>query len=292
MIGKLTLILYPLNKKRLGAVQKKYIIKTLGLEPDFDFEELRYADITDEDLTNAVGEVNPDEKADIFKTAYSLAEHIFVIDFDRMVRLAEVLSLNAADTGLDYDIFDSAAITDRKYEIVSRNYSCISAAIGFIPFVPVADFFVLTPLQVVMCNQIFAMYNFDCDTKEFLKTVGAAVGQGLLMRLTSKLFCSLIPGLGWVINASVAFTGTYIIGRIAREYAMNGGTLSSESIQAIWCQANAEAKREFPKMKDFIFDCKDMIVDAWKSATDIYKEAAAEEDAKDEADAASEDIND
>ncbi|MBP5450484.1 MAG: hypothetical protein J6Y01_10260, partial [Spirochaetales bacterium] len=169
---------------------------------------------------------------------------------------------------------------DRKYEIVSRNYSCISAAVGFIPFVPIADFFVLTPLQVVMSNQIFALYNFDCDTKEFLKTVGAAVGQGLLMRLTSKLFCSLIPGLGWVINASVAFTGTYIIGRIAREYAMQGGTLNAESIQKIWAQASNEAKREFPKLKDFIFDCKDMIIDAWKTATDTVKEAAAEETAK------------
>ncbi len=289
MNSKLTLILYPLNKKRLGAVQKKYIIKTLGLEQDFDFEELRFADIIEDDLKAAAETFNAEEKAEIFKTAYSIAEHIFVTDFDKMVKLAEVLSLNASDTGLDYDIFDTAAITDRKYEIVSRNYSCISAAVGFIPFVPIADFFVLTPLQVVMCNQIFALYNFDCDTKEFLKTVGAAVGQGLLMRLTSKLFCSLIPGLGWVINASVAFTGTYIIGRIAREYAMQGGTLNAESIQKIWAQASNEAKREFPKLKDFIFDCKDMIIDAWKTATDTVKEAAAEEDAKETDE---EDIND
>ncbi len=289
MNSKLTLILYPLNKKRLGAVQKKYIIKTLGLEQDFDFEELRFADIIEDDLKAAAETFNAEEKIEIFKTAYSIAEHIFVTDFDKMVKLAEVLSLNAADTGLDYDIFDTAAITDRKYEIVSRNYLCISAAVGFIPFVPIADFFVLTPLQVVMCNQIFALYNFDCDTKEFLKTVGAAVGQGLLMRLTSKLFCSLIPGLGWVINASVAFTGTYIIGRIAREYAMQGGTLNAESIQKIWAQASNEAKREFPKMKDFIFDCKDMIIDAWKTATDTVKESAAEEDAKE---IVVEDIND
>lgn len=276
--------------------QKKYIIKYLGLSKDFDFDEILSADITDEDLKNIAQSFSTDEKVSIFKSSYEIAQHIFVIDFDMMTKLAEVMSLQSSDLGLDYDIFDSAAVTDHKFEILTCNYSCISAGIGFIPFVPIADFFVLTPLQVVMCNRIFAMYNFNCDAKEFLKTVGAAAGQGLLMRLTSKLFCSLIPGLGWVINASVAFAGTYIIGRIAREYALNGGDLSKESIQNILHQASGDAKREFSKMKDFIGLSKDMIIELFKYSTAAMRSAEAEESAAeddtDETDESRKDLTD
>ena len=63
--------------------------------------------------------------------------------------------------------------------------------------------------------------SFDA-AKEFIASLGGVVGAGMLFKLiaqqTSKLANGLFPGAGSAISATIAFGGTYSIGKAATSY--------------------------------------------------------------------------
>ena len=96
--------------------------------------------------------------------------------------------------------------------------------------------------------------------KEFLKMISGVLGIGFLLKLTSKILNSFIPFVGWVINASVAYAGTYAIGIITKRYIEEKGNLTKESIKLIWEKSYKEGKEEFWELKDYIYKKKNELI--------------------------------
>jgi uncharacterized protein (DUF697 family) len=161
---------------------------------------------------------------------------------------------------------------DYEYKQTLLNYSIVASAIGFIPFLPISDFWILTPLQLSMLARLSRLYNFKLDAEEFLKMTGATVGLGLTFKTVSVVLNRFIPFLGWVINAGVAFSGTYALGILAKHYIEADGKLSQETIKDIWEKSYAEGKEEFESLKKYILEKKDEILKDFKKYTDTEDE--------------------
>lgn len=103
-------------------------------------------------------------------------------------------------------------------------FSSISSGVAVTP-IPIADIYILISLQAIMVMLIAALsgreLSFDA-AKEFIASLGGVVGAGMLFKLiaqqTSKLANGLFPGAGSAISATIAFGGTYSIGKAATSY--------------------------------------------------------------------------
>lgn len=105
-----------------------------------------------------------------------------------------------------------------------KAFTAVCAAVGAQP-IPLADFPILTALQVMMISGLMHISGREMSAKlagEFITAVGANVGAGLVLREGSRALLKLLPGWGNAISGAIAGGGTYALGRAASAYFIEG----------------------------------------------------------------------
>ena len=260
------LILYPIKSININNNRREKILEFLNKEfsdlSDNDLISFLDLNITIQEIKKIAGDIEEKYKLKYFKLSKSIVENV-ELSKNNIVKLAEIgkiLKIDTKDTDFDFNIYDINEINNFEYKKTIRSFSIVAAAIGFIPFVPVSDFAVLSVIHIGMVSKIANIYIFKIQPKEFLKMISGVLGIGFLLKLTSKILNSFIPFVGWVINASVAYAGTYAIGIITKRYIEEKGNLTKESIKLIWEKSYKEGKEEFWELKDYIYKKKDELI--------------------------------
>lgn len=105
-----------------------------------------------------------------------------------------------------------------------RSVTAICAAVGAQP-IPLADFPILTALQLAMVSGLMHLSGRELGVKaatEFFGAVGANIGAGMILREGARAAVKLLPGWGNAISGGVAAAGTYAIGKAASAYFIEG----------------------------------------------------------------------
>ncbi len=117
-----------------------------------------------------------------------------------------------------------------------RRFAGIAAGVGLMP-IPIADIFILTPLQLIM---IAVVGGLSCRSvsretaAEFLTASGVAVGAGLALRTAAQQLVKFIPFAGAGISGAVAGAGTYALGRSAETYFFAGQVRPPDDFRGDW----------------------------------------------------------
>jgi len=147
--------------------------------------------------------------------------------------------------------FRPAVSTQLIGEVSKENarIALISALPGILPFTTflspataLGDMVILTRNQVVLLLKIAAAYGKDVDlrarTRELLPVVGSAFG----WRAAARELVGLVPGgIGLAIKGSVAYAGTYTIGKAAVIYYSTGQTLTGPRLRQLYRDSLKEA---------------------------------------------------
>jgi uncharacterized protein (DUF697 family) len=102
-------------------------------------------------------------------------------------------------------------------EYLIDSFSKKNGLIGAAVFIPGVDLPVLTLNQIRMVLRISAAYGLDADAQrvpEIVATFGAAFG----FRALARQLLNIVPVLGWIVKAGVAYAGTRAIGEAAVRY--------------------------------------------------------------------------
>jgi uncharacterized protein (DUF697 family) len=105
-----------------------------------------------------------------------------------------------------------------------RSVTTVCAAVGVQP-IPLADFPVLTALQLAMVSGVMHVSGRELGLKaatEFFGALGLNIGAGMVFREGARAAVKLIPGWGNAISGGVAAAGTYAVGRSAIAYFIEG----------------------------------------------------------------------
>ena len=120
--------------------------------------------------------------------------------------------------------------------------AAVCTTVGVEP-IPLADFPILTSLQISMVAAIIHISGRELGRKmavEFIAALGANIGAGLALREGARALLKLFPGWGNAISGAIAGAGTYAIGKAAKLYFIDGGSLN-EARQLV-----RRAKEELP----------------------------------------------
>jgi uncharacterized protein (DUF697 family) len=105
--------------------------------------------------------------------------------------------------------------------------SALCTAVGVEP-IPLADFPILTSLQVLMIASIMRVSGREFSRKamaEFFGALGMNIGAGLVLREGARAAIRLLPGFGSAISGAIAGGATYALGRAATAYFIEGASL-------------------------------------------------------------------
>jgi uncharacterized protein (DUF697 family) len=119
---------------------------------------------------------------------------------------------------------------EAKLEVAKKIITTSTAActtVGVEP-IPLADFPILTTVQVLMVASIMRVSGRDITRKavaEFLSALGMNIGVGLVFREGARAAIKVLPGFGSAISGAIAGGATYTLGRAATAYFIEGATL-------------------------------------------------------------------
>lgn len=147
--------------------------------------------------------------------------------------------------------FRPAAVTQVVNEASWENarIALLSALPGIIPFTDfllpataIGDTFLLTKNQGLMLLRVAAAYGLPVDlrarTRELLPVVGSAFG----WRAVARELVGLVPGgIGVAVKATIAYAGTYTVGKAAAIYYSTGQTLSGPRLRQLYKDASKDA---------------------------------------------------
>lgn len=287
----ISLLLYPIQSLKLNEHDIEDILQILKNEfRNLSKEELMNlfeTKLENKDVKRISGNISDKDKLKYFKISKTIVESVDLSkeQIERLSEIGKVLKINAMDTDFEYDIYNLDEINDFEFKKTVRNFSLVSAAIGFIPFIPISDFVILSVIQIGMITKISNVYKFKLEPRGFLKMISGTLGIGFLLKYMSKLLNMIIPFLGWAINASVAYAGTYAIGIITKSYIEENGELTKDSIKSIWEKSFKEGKEDFWELKDYIYKKKDELLKEFdkikKNSKESYYEDTESVDIKD-----------
>lgn len=111
-----------------------------------------------------------------------------------------------------------------------------------LPATAIGDMIILTQNQAQLLLRIAAAYGLPPHirerTRELLPVVGSAFG----WRAVARELIGLVPGgIGVVVKGSVAYAGTYTVGKAAAIYYSTGQTLSGPRLQKLYKDALRDA---------------------------------------------------
>lgn len=178
------------------------------------------------------------------------------IDFDGRYNIGELIDFleNNIDFRASIYLMMTARIDNaiRKISnLIINGFAIASSTIALTP-IPFSDIAILVPLQLILV--IFIAYlsgsDIDKDTaKEFLLGIGGVgvLGYGLrtFAQQGGKLLNLVLPGSGSAVSSTLAFSGTYAIGKTAQAYYVD--KKGKDELDTIMKKASEEGKDKAPE---------------------------------------------
>lgn len=196
----------------------------------------------------------PVDVEDIEKLSRSEREHLKIAFDGRwgIDRLYDLLEQSILDLNAQMGLRMAAkldVIIKRLAEHLINIFSEIAAAVALTP-IPIADIYILLPLQGILVCMIAYLYGRDLtmDTAlEFILNLGGVTAAGFTFRLiaqeSSKLLNGIIPAAGSVISSTIASSGTKAIGEAALAYYTEGESLEASK------KKFEDVKEDFKKIR-------------------------------------------
>ena len=98
--------------------------------------------------------------------------------------------------------------------------SVAAAALSIQPF-PFLDTALIAPVQIAMVQGIGKIHGFRLDKKSILEIL-ASFGASLVAQNVMMAAAKFVPGIGWVVSASMAYAMTWAIGEVSDYYFRTG----------------------------------------------------------------------
>jgi uncharacterized protein (DUF697 family)/GTP-binding protein EngB required for normal cell division len=199
--------------------QVSQVLEEVGLTDTFIVPVSSYIEWNHEDPES----LSPEERAELvieFDGRYNIDKLVNFLEENIDFRAAVYLMLN---NKLDLAIEKIA----NKFVKV---FSTASAGVAITP-IPASDIVVLIPIQIVEVILIAYLSGQKIDSKmarEFILSLGGVALFGLGLRFVAqqgaKFLNVLIPGSGSAISSTIAYSGTYAVGKAAIAYYIDGKT--------------------------------------------------------------------
>lgn len=231
------------NDKKKGNIEQKVqqvrrVLRDAGLADKFVVPVSSYIEWSHEDPEGLQDEER---------------EHL-TIEFDGRYNIDELMDV--LEDNIDFEAAIDLMFNQRIDKAIEKighkfvkSFSVASGVVGASPM-PVADILVLLPVQITEVVLIAYLSGNKVDAKtarEFIVSLGAVSLFGFGLRFVAQQGAKLlnvIPGAGSTISATIAYSGTYSIGKAAIAYYIKGTSLDESKKEAEIAKMGLEKTEE------------------------------------------------
>ena len=170
----------------------------------------------------------------------------------------DVIQRNITEIENRTDISD-----DEKVSTIIKTFAAGCASIAIQP-IPIADFFILTPIQAYMGSRIGAIRGMaisESKMTEIIKEISGIAGLGVLaQQLAISAYKTVLPYWGAVTTIPMVYGLTYAIGRVIDAYFIQKrkkGRIDPDFLKSLWKEELKKGKKMGKKESENIKKNKD-----------------------------------
>ena len=188
------------------------------------------------------------EKLGLFEQDFLFVSAKRQINIDQLVgHIADILPDAMQDAFIGQQKADIKLKEKRVRTLVYSN-ATICAGVALTP-IPIADIAVITPIQIAMVAAIGYFHGVAVSKERALELLGV-LGAGYGLREAARQLVKLIPGVGSVVSAAVAFAGTVALGETANLWFKRQMKVPVEELRDVFKKTAENARKEYDQHKD------------------------------------------
>ncbi len=132
-----------------------------------------------------------------------------------------------------------------------RNICAITGAMVAPQPIPIADIWIITPIQYIMVRAIGNIYGYKLSESSVAE-IASVIGGGFMgQQVCLTLFKLGMPGFGGLFGAGFVFAWTQGMGCAAEAYFKSGMTKTREELDEIRKQGEARAKKIWDREHEY-----------------------------------------
>ena len=196
------------------------------------------------------------EKLGLFENDFLFVSAKRNIDIDRLVRhIADVLPDAMQDAFIGQQKAD-IKLKEKRVRTLVYSKAVLCGGVALIP-IPIADLAVISPIQIAMVAAIGYFHGIAVTKERVVELIGV-LGAGFGLREAARQLVKLIPGVGSVVSAAVAFAGTVALGETANVWFKRQMNVPVEELRDIFKQTAESARKEYDQHKGAVANVADL----------------------------------
>lgn len=113
-----------------------------------------------------------------------------------------------------------------------------------------SDIVVLTKNQSMMVLRLAAIYGKKVDVQSRIKELAPILGNAFGWRAIARELMGVVPVVGFLVRAMIAYAGTVTVGRTAQFYYETGELMSAAQVRRLYQDAYANSKTKVRALAD------------------------------------------
>jgi GTP-binding protein Era len=165
------------------------------------------------------------------------------LNVDQLVRhIVDILPEAMQDAFIGQQRAD-IQLKEKRVRALVYSKATVCAGFAVTPF-PIADFAVITPIQITMVATIGYLHGIPVTKERALELLGI-LGAGFGLREVARQLVKLVPGAGSVVSAGVAFAGTVALGETANLWFKHQMKVPPDELRKVFSDTAAKARKDY-----------------------------------------------
>jgi uncharacterized protein (DUF697 family) len=140
-------------------------------------------------------------------------------------------------------IITQTAAVNAQFALITGITEAVPIAGILLPVNALSDIVILTKNQTMMVLRLAAAYGLSVEYKSRLKELAPILGNAFGWRAIARELVGAVPGVGFLIRATISYAGTLTVGKAAQLYYETGETITAAQMRRAYHDAY-EASRE------------------------------------------------
>lgn len=147
-------------------------------------------------------------------------------------------------------VITETATANAQFALVTGISAAIPITAILLPVNSLSDMLILTKNQAMMSLKLAAAYGLPVDYKSRMKELGPLIANAFGWRTVARQLVGLIPIVGFLSRAMIAYAGTVTAGKAAQVYYETGEKLTVPQMRRIYQEAFAASKETVRHLAD------------------------------------------
>jgi len=148
------------------------------------------------------------------------------------------------------NLISQTAMTNAQFSLITGVATAFPVLEVLFPLNAISDIMILTKNQIMLILRLAAAYGLEVEPRKRLKELGPVLANAFGWRAVARELTGAVPGIGFIVRATISYSGTVTIGRAAQLYYETGENVTATQFKMLYNEAYRSSREKVRTLAD------------------------------------------